>query len=75
MIIGHSLTLTNQLQIVFKENSGLPLDVESTQVAFKSMFINEQNQYLFPLVKRTRIEYENMSTAANLAILQTTHTS
>ena len=33
------------LLIVFKENSGLPLNVESTWVAF--MFINALNQNLF----------------------------
>lgn len=44
------------LQVVFQENSGLPMDVESTQVAFNSMFINGLNQDLFLLVKRTKIE-------------------
>ena len=33
----------NQLQVIFKENSGLPLDVDSTQVVFNSMFINGLN--------------------------------
>ena len=38
----------NLLQIIFKENSGLPLDVDSTRVAFNSMFINGLNQlFLF----------------------------
>lgn len=30
----------SRLQIVFKENSGLPIDVESIQLAFNSIFIN-----------------------------------
>ena len=33
----------NHIQIVFKENSGLLIDVESTQIAFNSMFIKGQN--------------------------------
>ena len=36
------------LQIVFKENSGLPLDARSTQGALNSMFTNRPIQ-VFPL--------------------------
>lgn len=31
----------NKFQIVFKEKSGLPLDVDSIQMAFNSMFAND----------------------------------
>lgn len=40
------------------KNSGLPLNVESTWVAFNSMLINELNQDLSLLVKRIRTEWE-----------------
>lgn len=52
----------HQLQIVFKENSGLPMDVESIQVAFNSVFSNRLNWHLSLLVKRSRIEWETVST-------------
>ena len=58
----------NQLQIVFKENSGLPLNVESTQVAINSMFINILNQDLSLLVKRTRKEWETTLTPNSVNI-------
>lgn len=45
----------SQFQIVFKENSGLRLDVESTRLAFNSMFINRLNWDLSLLAKRTRM--------------------
>ena len=45
----------NWLQIVPKENSALPSDVESTQVVFNSMFINGLYQDLSLLVKRIRM--------------------
>lgn len=41
-----------------KKNSGLPSDVQSTQVAFNSVFINELKQDLSLLVKRTKVEWE-----------------
>ena len=41
-----------------KKNSGLPLDVQSTQVAFNSVFINRLKQDLSLLVKRTKVEWE-----------------
>lgn len=47
-------------QIMFKKNSGLPMDVESTHVAFNSGFINELNWDLCLLAKRTRITWETM---------------
>ena len=50
----------SRLQIIFKENSGLPMDVESTWVAFNSMFINELNWDLSLLAKRIRIRWETM---------------
>ena len=52
----------NQLQIFFKENSHLPSDVESTWVAFNSMLVNILNWCLSFSVKRTRVEWETMST-------------
>ena len=63
-----------QLHIMFKEDSGLPLDVESTQVAFNFMFI-VLNWDLSLVIKRTRIKWKIMSTPdlANLAS-QLTHT-
>ena len=39
----------NQLQTTFKENSGLPEGVKSTQVAFNSMFVNGAEPRSFPL--------------------------
>lgn len=41
-----------------KKNSGLPSDVQSTQVAFNSVFINRLKQDLSLLVKRTKVEWE-----------------
>ena len=52
----------HQLQIIFKENSGLPMDVESIQVAFNSVFRNRLNWHLSLLVKRSRMEWETIST-------------
>lgn len=46
------------LQIVFEESSGLPMDVEYIQVAFKSMFINRLNQDLSLSIKRTKVEWK-----------------
>ena len=51
----------NPIQNVFKGNSGLLSDVDSTQVALNSMFINRLNRDLSLLVKRTRMEWETMS--------------
>lgn len=57
------------LQIVFKENSGFLMDVESTQVAFNSMFIKGLNWDFSLIVKRARMEWETLSTSdsVNLA--------
>lgn len=52
----------NRLQIIFKENSGLPLDVDPTQVVFNCLFINRLNYDRFLLVKRIRMEWETTST-------------
>lgn len=41
-----------------KKNSCLPSDVQSTQVAFNSVFINGLKQDLSLLVKRTKVEWE-----------------
>lgn len=43
----------NKFQIVLKENSGLPLDVDSTQMAFNPMFANGLCCEFSLLVKRT----------------------
>lgn len=51
----------SQHQIVFKENSSLPMDVKSTWIAFKSMLINRLNRDLSLLMKRTRIEWETIA--------------
>lgn len=60
-----------QLQIVFKKSYGLPMDVKNIQVAFKSIFVNKPNQNPFLLVKKTRVEWEIMSSPVlvNLANL------
>lgn len=52
-----------------QKNSSIPSDVTSTQVAFNSVFINRLNWDTSLLVKRTRMEWENMSTldSVNLA--------
>ncbi len=47
--------------MIFKENSGLPSDVDFTWLAFNSMFINGLNWDLSLLVKRTSMEWEAMS--------------
>ena len=62
---------SKQFQIVFKESSGLPMDVKYIQVDFRSMFTNRLNQNLSLLVKETSIEWETMSTPVlvNLANL------
>ena len=52
----------NWLCIIFKENSSLPSDADSILVAFNSNFINGLNQDLSLLVKRTKMEWETMST-------------
>lgn len=46
-----------RLQIVFKENSGLPVDIEFTREAFSSMFPNGLDSDLSLLVKRTYIVF------------------
>ena len=61
-ILNHCATREARLQIVFKENSGLPSDIDSSQVAFNSMFINGLNLDLPLLVKRTMMEWETIST-------------
>lgn len=43
------------IQTVFKENSDLAVDVESTQVAFNFMFISRLNWGLSLLIKRTKM--------------------
>ena len=52
----------NQLQIVFKGNSGFPSHVDSTWGAFNSMFTNGLNRDFPLLVIRTRMERQSMST-------------
>ena len=61
-----------RLQVIFKENSGLPSDVESTRVTVTSMFVNRQNWDLSCFVKRTRMEWKTISTSdlVNLVHLQ-----
>lgn len=51
----------HRLQVVFKENYWLPLDVDSTKVAFKFMFVNGSNHDL-SLVKWIRMGWEMAST-------------
>ena len=41
----------------------LPLDVDSTQVDFSSIFVNELSWELSLLVKRTRMEWETTPTS------------
>lgn len=41
--------------MVFKDNSGLPSDVNSTWVAFNSVFINGLNQDFSLLAKETKM--------------------
>ena len=48
-------------RLFFKENSGLPSDVESTQVPFNSMFVNGMNWDPSLLVKRTSVKWETVS--------------
>lgn len=52
----------NTFQVVFKENSGFPSDVDSTWVTFNSLFVNGLNRNLSLLVKRARMEWEMMDT-------------
>ena len=44
-----------QLQTGLKENVGLPMDVESVQVAFSSVFTERLNSDLSLPVKRSRM--------------------
>ena len=50
------------LQIIFKENSDFPSDVDSTQVGFSSMFISGLNWHLSLQVKKARMECKIIST-------------
>lgn len=43
----------SRLRIVFKENSGLPIDINFARVSFKSMFINGLNREPSLAVTRT----------------------
>lgn len=52
----------NRLQVVFKENSDLPSDVDSTRVTFNSLFINGLNKNLSLLVMRSRMGWGTMAT-------------
>ena len=54
------------LQIVFKENSGLPLNIESTWAVFNSVFINGPSWDLPFLVKRAGTEWEACPLQAQL---------
>lgn len=58
----HDYYILCQLQIISKENSGLPLDVEFTWIAYNAMFVNRLNWDLFILIKRIRMEWKSMST-------------
>ena len=57
-----NLFMTTTIDFRLFLNSGLFSDVDSTQVAFNSMFINGLNEDLSLLVKRTRMEWKIMST-------------
>ena len=52
----------DQLQIAFRESSGLAMGVKSIWVAFNCMVINGLNQDRSLLVRRTRMEWETVST-------------
>ena len=56
------MTITIGFRLFFKENSGFPSDVDSTQVVFNSMFIHGLNWDLSFQIKRTRIEWKTVST-------------
>lgn len=51
----------NQLHIIFKENSDIPLDIDFTQVDFNTMFTNGLNWDSSLLVTRIRMEWETVS--------------
>lgn len=51
----------NQLHIIFKENSDILLDVDFTQVAFNTMFVNGLNWAFSLLVTRIRMDLANVS--------------
>lgn len=69
-LLNPSMTINNKLQTVSKGNSGLPIDVESSQVAFNSICVNGLHKDLSLLVKRTCIKGERVFTPdlVNLAI-------
>lgn len=52
----------NRFQVVFKENSGLPSDIDSTCVSFNSLFVNGLNKNLSILVRRSRMGGGTMPT-------------
>ena len=65
----------NRFHIIFKANSGLSSDVDSTHVACNSMFSNRLTQNISLLVKRTRTEQENLSTPDSVNLInQLSHT-
>lgn len=52
----------NRFQVVFKENSGLPSDINTTRVIFNSLFVSELNKNLSFLVRRSRMGWRTMTT-------------
>ena len=56
------MSIIIDFRLFFKENAGLSTDVDSTWVAFNSILINVLCWDLSLLVKKTRREWETMST-------------
>lgn len=52
----------NRLEVIFKENSGLPSDTESTKVPLNSVFRNVLDEDLALLVKWAQLNWEIITT-------------
>lgn len=54
----------SKLQTVFWENSGHPIDIQSTRVAFNSMFVSDLNRDLSLSIKTTytNLDFVNLVT-------------
>ena len=61
-LISLFMSIIIDFRLFFKENAGLSTDVDSTWVAFNSILINVLCWDLSLLVKKTRREWETMST-------------